>query len=195
MITVAKSNNSKQQKKERINNIMGKKSFAKKDNFWNKLRAEKGIKIREVADFLHRGEGVVGMYFSGQLMPDDNAVKVLCDFFDVDFNKGVLEFQHAHKSWKAEHHATVKYRPASSDTELTKTESTTSGQPVVEEILKTLYGVLSCEDFVSVYNYLVSGTTPDVNIGELIYGKLNRTTYHKILGMLNNSDNKDKWSV
>lgn len=156
---------------------MGRNSFIRKDTFWNRVRAEKGIKIREVAELLRRSEGCVGMYFSGQNMPDENTCRALCDLFDVEFDKGVLEFQHAHRNWKAEHNAKLKYR---SDTPVVIPEMTTH----VEEILKTLYGVLSCEDFVAIYNYLIFGSATNFDVEELIYGKFDYATYCKIRDIL-----------
>ena len=156
---------------------MSKNSSARKDTFWNRVRVEKGIKIREVAEFLHRHGGSVGMYFSGQVMPDENTIRTLCDFFDVEFDKGVLEFQHANRNWKAEHNAKLKYR---SNTPVAIPEMTTN----VEEILKTLYGVVSCEDFVAIYNHLISGSATNFDIEELIYGKFDYATYCKIRDIL-----------
>lgn len=156
---------------------MSKNSSARKDTFWNRIRVEKGIKIKEVAEFLHRPEGGVGMYFTGQIMPDENIIRTLCDFFDVEFDKGVLEFQHANRNWKAEHNAKLKYR---SNTSVAIPEMTTN----VEEILKTLYGVVSCEDFVAIYNHLISGSATNFDIEELIYGKFDYATYCKIRDIL-----------
>jgi len=156
---------------------MNRNSYAKKDTFWNRVRAEKGIKIKEVAEFLHRPEGSVGMYFSGQVMPNENTIRTLCDFFDVEFDKGVLEFQHANRNWKAEHNAKLQYR---SNTPVAIPEMTTH----VEEILKTLYGVISCEDFVAIYNHLISGSATNFDVEELIYGKFDYATYCKIRDIL-----------
>ena len=74
-----------------------------KDNFWSRQRVEKGMTVREIAEVLGVREKRVGMYFSGQCLPDDQFVRDICDLFDVDFHTGNLEFQHAHRAWKAEH--------------------------------------------------------------------------------------------
>ena len=59
-------------------------AYACKDNFWSRLRAEKGIKIKEVAEYLHMSGGGVGAYFTGELMPSEDKINALCDLFDVD---------------------------------------------------------------------------------------------------------------
>ena len=74
-----------------------------KNNFWSKLRVERGITIKELAILCGVGEKRMGMYFSGQFMPKDYIIKDLCDYFNVPFEQGQIEFQHAHREWKADH--------------------------------------------------------------------------------------------
>lgn len=174
--------------------------YARKDNFWSKKRVENGVTLKDVAKLIGSTETAVGMYFSGQLMPNESIIRALCDLFDVDFNTGYVEFQHAHRNWKAERHSTVKHsvkmnkETVCDEVAEIPCEDATKN---VETILEQLYGELSCKDFVAVYDCIMRGRQNTVNLAELIYGKFDFITYNKILTTFyyTNKENKDKWSI
>lgn len=76
---------------------------AYKDNFWNKLRAEKEITYKELAEYVHFSQSLVAAWFSGYLLPSDSIINALCELFDVDPLIGKQEFVKAHAIWDAEH--------------------------------------------------------------------------------------------
>ena len=153
---------------------------ARKDTFWNKVRVEKGLTLKEVGEYLHLTTTPVGMYFSGQLLPNDNIIRQLCDLFDVDFTTGSLEFQHAHRAWKAEYNPRLKYSAKGKDTPAFEVKEDSKEQiQFVEDVLNKLYGVVSCSEFVACYLTII-GATRDANISEILYGKVDYETYCKV---------------
>lgn len=153
-----------------------------KDNFWSRERVEKNLKIAEVADMLGYTRSRVSMWFSGQLMPSDATVAEICKLFEVDFNEGQLAFQKAHLEWKAEHGRAVKYsakKPASSEkkNEVSKVHN-------VADVIRTLYGKVSCEAFIAIYNTIADGRPGDCDIERLIYALVDFDTYQQIVNTM-----------
>ena len=46
-------------------------------------------------------------YFTGQLVPSEEKVKTLCEYFDVDIVTGTREFLNAHKEYDRKHDRTL----------------------------------------------------------------------------------------
>ena len=159
-----------------------------KDNFWSKERVIKNLKLEEVADMLGYKRGKVSMWFSGQVMPDDEEVAEICKLFEVDFNEGQLAFQKAHLEWKAEHkNKTIKYsgkRKLDTTTDTVEKISSTAKVSNIAEVVLTLYGKISCEAFLTVYNAVTSGKPSDCDIEQLIYGKVDFKTYQQIITIM-----------
>lgn len=170
--------------------------YARKATFWNKKRIENKLTLKEIGQSIHKHESITGMYFSGQLLPPDSVIRELCDLFDVDFNTGNLEFQHAHRDWKAEHHASLAYSARETVKPVDKAETAPATVTFkAEDILSKLYGVLSCADFLKVYDSFIKGQSV-ANLAELIYGKFDFATYTKILEtVVYSAASNDKWSV
>ena len=150
-------------------------AFARKSNFWSEQRVKHELKIGEVASMLGLGEKIMGMYFSGQSMPSDDVVKQICDMFDVPFEKGQLEFQHAHNTWKAEHSATLTYSSKK------KKKIKPANINTIEDVLKVLYGELSCADFIAIYDFIKMDNVTGIDPLEILYGKVDFETYQKII--------------
>ena len=127
-----------------------------KDNFWSRQRVEKRMTLKEVAEVLGLKESRVSMYFSGQNMPNEQFIRDVCDLFDVDYHTGNLEFQHAHREWKAHQKATVISAP-----------------PAEPE---------KCENKVEE----VKPNFDKESVLELIYGKVDRCVYKLIEDLLDN---------
>lgn len=171
------------------------KPFAKKDNYWSKQRVEKGLKLKEVAELLELNEKIVAAYFSGFLMPADATITALCDLFGVDYNTGKLEFQHAHRQWKAEHNNGAVYKTPRRKPEKVFRRIVSSDKPETiageskinnaEDILTAVYSVVSCGEFIDIYNAVLGHSSDDVNIPAILYGKIkDYETYQKIIEMI-----------
>jgi len=84
-------------------------AYSFKDTYWNKVRVEANIKISDIAKLLGAKYSTTGAYFSGMLMPPDEVIKTLCEFFDIDIAFGTNEFDKAHKAYDAIHKRELKY--------------------------------------------------------------------------------------
>ena len=157
-------------------------AFARKGNFWSEQRVKNNMQIKEVAEAIGRTESVVGMYFSGQNMPDDTTIRQICDLFDVPFDDGQLEFQHAHKNWKANHGEGLKFSAKVPYQKKTKKIAPTSIN-TAEDVLNALYGELPCNDFVAIYN-LIMGNDTNVDPLAILYGKVDYETYCAIIKLI-----------
>lgn len=156
-----------------------------KDTFWNKQRVAKNLTIKEVAEMLGINDARVGMWFTGQLMPQDYWIKDLCKLFEVEYNEGQLAFQKAHLEWTAEHSTKSKY----SGTNKRGQESVAKLSPVqtinnIAEVVLALYGKIPCEAFLTIYNDITSGEPSNCDIEKLIYGKVDFTTYQQIITIM-----------
>lgn len=150
---------------------MNKAAYARKDTFWNKQRVEKGLTAKDVGELTGISEKTISAYFTGFLMPDEQAIRTICDLFEIDFTTGSLEFQHAHRQYKAEHNAPLKY----------SAKRKRKGQiDTVEDVLERLYGELSCKEFVDIYKVIVDGTVSDIDPMRIIYNKVDYDTYNRI---------------
>lgn len=157
-----------------------------KDNFWSRERVKKNLKITEVADMLGYKRGKVGMWFTGQCMPTDNEAAEVCKLFEVDFNEGQLAFQKAHREWKAEHSPTLKYigKKLTKTTVKSEALSPVSSINNIAEVILALYGKLSCEAFLTVYNAVTSGKPGECDIERLLYSNVDFDTYQQIITIM-----------
>lgn len=147
-------------------------AYAKKDTFWNKQRVEKGFTTKEVGELIGEKDKTVSAYFTGFLMPSESTIRALCDLFDVDFHTGNLEFQHAHRQYKAEHDLSLKY----SFNQKSKKKDITSD----EDILDALYGVLPRKEFLDIYKALYIAVDDSVDYRRILYNAVDYDTYCKI---------------
>ena len=70
------------------------------DTFWNKERKKKGWTLDHISKKTGIAKSTLGSWFSGAKAPrDDRYVHILCNIFDVPFDKGYNEFYRAEKSW------------------------------------------------------------------------------------------------
>lgn len=152
-----------------------KAPYTRKDNFWSKKRVENKMTIVEIADLIGENEKTVSCYFSGFLMPHDTSIKSLCELFSVDFETGKLEFQHAHTRYKAEHKATIKY---------TARKKKPGEINNIEDVFLNLYGVVSCSEFIDIYNTAVGRAREDIDLMGILYGKVDYKTFSKIIKMV-----------
>ena len=157
---------------------MRRSPYTRKDTFWSKQRIEKRMTIKEIADTIGLPEKKVGGYFTGMLMPSEQTIRDLCELFDVDYHTGNLEFQHAHRNWRAEHGATLKY---------TSKRGRKKSISSAEDILETLYGTLSCHEFIDIYNVIRGEASAKVNPMKILYQKVDFDTYTAITDLISNT--------
>lgn len=157
-----------------------------KENFWSRKRVEANCTLKEIATAIGRAEKLVGMWFTGQYMPRDGVVRDICNLFDVDFNEGQLAFQKAHLEWKAEHKTETKYSGVNKSKKTKKCEVKEGELEIsnIAEVVLALYGKISCEAFLTVYNAITSGKPNDCDIEQLIYGKVDFKTYQQIITIM-----------
>jgi transcriptional regulator with XRE-family HTH domain len=73
-----------------------------KDNFWSRLRVEKGISAKELAKLLGlncKNPSELYNWCSGKHIPPDKHIRKFCEIYDVDYEKGKQEFINAHSQW------------------------------------------------------------------------------------------------
>ena len=154
-----------------------------RDNFWSRKRVEAKFTIDDIAKYLGKSRAATGMYFTGQIMPPQDCIKLLCSLFGVDELEGEREFRKAVKAYD------LLVAPK-------KAELTCNTEPVVEEddaqmefesivepnndIFKLVYGKLSFEEFNTFFDLVAKGSNPL----ELIYGKVSFDEYKAIADVL-----------
>lgn len=144
--------------------------YTMKDNFWSKQRIERGLTVKEIAQYLGKNEKTVSAYFTGFLLPEESIIRALCDLFGIDYHTGNLEFQHAHREYRKDKRE-LKYSAKKSCVNVPTKDSSNVDENVrcdenvkcAEDILRKVYGVLSCEDFIAVYNLLQTLQTDNVH--------------------------------
>ena len=85
---------------------MGKK--CKSDNFWTRKIAECGYTFKDLSPYLKVHMTTVRYYFVGKILPADDKIKDLCEFFGVDFDEGKAEFVKIFDAWGDTHPEYVK---------------------------------------------------------------------------------------
>ena len=157
-----------------------------KENFWSKERVKQNLTIKEVADALGiKSEKIVGMWFTGQVMPADYRIKEMCELFGIDLVEGQLAFQKANMEWTAEHGKKTKYRGVNKNAKhpVSKPETFDKVNNIAEVIL-TIYGKISCEAFLNVYNAITDGKPGDCDIERILYSKVDFDTYQQIVAIM-----------
>ena len=163
------------------NNIM-----TYKDNFWSKLRVERGIRISEIAQYMGMSNAAIGGYFTGQFLPNDDVIKALCELFDVEYGKGSCEFQKAHREWKADQTREVQLRatPTPKAPEVKKQPTVSSGSSdktrLANRVGGILYGKIPYAVFVEVTDKIKGGEDPI----KCLYGKVDFDTFNEVVSVL-----------
>ncbi len=76
-----------------------RKAHGRKDTFWNQQRVNAGVTYNDVARYLHCSPSLAGRFFTGILVPKDEYIDKLCDWFGVDRILGEREFRKAAREW------------------------------------------------------------------------------------------------
>lgn len=176
-----------------------KNSYAFKDNFWSKKRVEGNYKISDMAELLECPYSTAGAFFGGYMMPNEEQIKKLCEFFGVDVIEGTREFLNAHKAYDAEKQKGRKSKVQAKKPEPTKTtpikqldtfekveepkepEPKTHKEPKnidYSSVFKKVYGKLSFSDYTEfTMNLQWHSLTSALRF---IYGKVDFATYTEV---------------
>ena len=135
---------------------------AYKDNFWNRRRIAKGLKIEDISKKSGISKKAAWAYFAGAKMPNDATIEKLCKLLDVDVIQGTSEFRKANASWEhsksTKQNDSVNEEPVKQlDKNLTVVKSNTNRSDDDDNVpvsararyiaLKNLYGKIDFETF------------------------------------------------
>ena len=76
-----------------------RKARGRKSTFWNQKRINAGVTYRDIGEYLHCSTSLAGRFFTGQVVPKDEYIDSLCDWFGVDRIVGEREFRNANRKW------------------------------------------------------------------------------------------------
>lgn len=172
------------------------KAKGAKETFWNKLRIENSLRIRDVAEMLGIPVGTIGRWFSGQGVPNAENIKAICQLFEIPFDKGYGEFVKANQKWDSDR-GRMKismYSPetitVSSEEEPKRTKKSKKTEPKPEipqvqkdytKLVKYLYGKLEFADYMQLQTYLADHVDPM----PYLYGKVSFDDYVEVMKLVN----------
>lgn len=141
-----------------------------KDTFWAKLRVDNGFNLKELAKMVHVDMSSMCHYLTGQAMPPDDVIDVLCKYFDVDPVLGKSEFMKAHDSWVGEHSRKLKakynkpkikkksnIKPVTTEEKLPEVPLKVKGEKPVDDsrkVLELLYQRVDFKTFMEIFDLL-----------------------------------------
>ena len=98
--------------------------------FWNELRIAKGVSVETVAKATELPQGALSTYFLGEHVPREYAARVLCDYFDVDYELGKSKFVEDHEMWEQRHSADWYAHDKQRESEYHKKYNQTNAIPI-----------------------------------------------------------------
>ena len=189
--------------------IFNRKTMAKrpaitfKDNFWSRKRVEANITMKEIAELLEIKVKTASAYFTGQIVPHEHQIKLLCELFNVDTLEGEREFIKAHKAYEAPHKRTLILSAKTKSKIAKATKRPNNNTPTLEEeptlaeqvakevyekeeqrkdkLFEAVYGKLDCWKTFKEFAIFVSR---NVDVREWLYGKVDFETYKKVMDIL-----------
>lgn len=156
---------------------MPKCAITYKDNFWSKTRVDNNVRLREIGDLLGVSRATAGAYFTGFIMPSEDKIETLCEFFDVDLRIGTREFDKIHKAYDTEEKKTLKYSAKSKQIDIDTVIKSADADNTPQIEPDTVPEIKSDNDIKS-----PSPETTDVL--RLLYGKCDYDTFRSIEAML-----------
>lgn len=154
---------------------------SRKYTFWNTIRNESGLTIVEVAEGIGKPKSrvVVGKYFTGEVMPNDETITALCNLFDVEFERGKEEFSKAYDAW----HNRLPSTPETPIAEEVPVPEIQEEEP--EDTLTAPIGNLQIQPTPEVAD------VPEQDIGKLVYGKVDYDEFNMIKDCIDRGDNTE----
>lgn len=151
-----------------------------KSNFWNKLRVEKNFRYEDLKELFPSitNSSSIGLWFSGQTMPNDERIRTLCEFFDVPFDKGKAEFRKAHEAWISSKHKGARTVNGTGEAHIVETNGRGDayiGKNKETDIFAMVYGAIPYDLFRKFCDLVAEN---NANALELIYGKV---TFHEFI--------------
>lgn len=158
---------------------MSQKPKTYKNTFWNNKRVGNGVTLQELSECLSVDYTQLSHWLTGQSMPSNDYVKKICDLFGVDYNEGLVEFHKAHEQWEQEHSKNKSANKMHKE----DTPVVSSQNIVPDDIMKSLYGVLSYEDFKEMLLGGLCSSDPSAILGS-IYGKVDYNAYVAVANII-----------
>lgn len=168
------------------------KAKGAKETFWNKLRIENSLRIKDVAEMLGLSIGTIGCWFSGQGVPNADNVKAICELFEIPYDKGYGEFIKANQKWDLDkgQRKIWMYSPESIEipdsekskrTKKAKKAKTVPVQTDRTDIIKYLYGRLAFVEYMQLQTYLADNVDPM----PYLYGKVSFDEFVEVRKIIN----------
>ena len=142
----------------------GRKAKGDMNSFWFRTWTESGYSLRDLGKKFGVTNSTVRCWFVGKFRPAKEKAIMVCDFFDVDPEKGIAEFENAYKRY---HHLSTLSDLSEIQFEASapvESSANTDGQHV--------YAV--AEDNIQKYDEVL----------ELLYKKVDFHTYMKVVEVL-----------
>lgn len=181
---------------ERKKNIK-KCAITYKDNFWSKKRVEQNVNVKEIALLLDAKYQTVSAYFTGQLVPHEDQIKTLCEYFDVDLIEGTREFHKAHRAYDATHKRTLvlSAKTKKKIEQAKKPEPSWEDEPtpiekVAQEIKErqdkifgAVYGKVSYREYTDLMEQVILDEG-DFDLAKWLYNRVDYETFNSIIKSL-----------
>lgn len=170
---------------------MPKEGTNLQDTFWNRLRAKSGWSYKDLAETLGKSRSTVAQWFTGAIMPPRNSIQTLCELFGITYQEGYEGFADAHRAYSPqygraksetipEEQTTAHFTPRDvgdpSTIATTKQKVSAAETDANASILKSIYGVLSYEDYEAVRRALLENKDPLA----IIYNKVSYEQFMSI---------------
>lgn len=150
------------------------------DNFWFQKKDEKKISFRELSTKVNKPLSTVRNYFIGRMLPDEDTIKAICDYLDVDYTQGAIEFDKIRNARKrrvkTRRKAAVAVTPK---VEAVATEAVSPKSSTID-YLELLYGKVSFEEF----QLIRTAAKTKEDVLPFVYGQVDYSTYCKIASTL-----------
>jgi transcriptional regulator with XRE-family HTH domain len=152
-------------------------NYIKIKNFWNSVLSDNNCTQLQVADLLGTKKSTTSAYFSGFIMPKDDVIRTLCDYFNVDFDTGRSEFRKAYDAWGVSHSdrymksgdfAYTHIKKSVSSPKKSKKAVSTELKFDIYKYARILYKKLSFNDYIGIYD-----CKSHEDVLRLIYDKVN----------------------
>jgi transcriptional regulator with XRE-family HTH domain len=198
---MTKQNNSNEKATEKNENSQIKKrqigAYTRKntsETFWNLLRVENGLKIREIAEMTGFSIGMISNWFNGVAMPNENQIKEICKLFEVDYETGKNQFEVGYRRFHGRNDKTISTPPrtaSNGEHEMVAEYAKPTTDDYVDEVAEVLGlngdtdGNIKTEPDVDVYDTRTDEQQSKIDrILDYIYTTMNRDIYDEFKSMM-----------